>query len=170
MHYERGNIMQVNQINSNPTPNFKSAYIVKKVVLDGVSIGSKKIPGEKEGVYTVAMALAKGMYRNSLPDAIQPLIKKFFPQYSPGASTTVARTQGPEYLKKIVILSDAHADEYRDIFKANVPKDEKREIGAYTLDNIVSRTKCKNIIITAETKNNQITITNIEKYVKEDKK
>ena len=133
--------MQVSlSINTSPAASFQSAYRVKKVVLNGKSYGKK----DKETMFRVTSELFTGMYKKTLSEEMNKIVSRIFPDFLTFPLVAVARTPGAIYEQKIYVLTGYDAQKYRAVFETSDSKEDKRDIGAWTLNQIVNKRKNKN--------------------------
>ena len=145
--------------NNNVSTGFKEAYCIKGAYINGAFVGQK----HKNTVYNVAEAFAKKMHKNLLSEKVSSKDAEFFPDFRNHRTVTIARTPGAIYKQKINILTANDADAYKDIFMTSDSHEDQSEIALWTLKKIMRRTGCKQMVIHAEEKNGEITITDIER-------
>ena len=151
--------MRINAINQNNTQtNFKAAYKVQQVVINGKTIGNK----HKDELYNVTKALSDGMHKGTLSNNVKEKVNKFFKDFSDYPFVMTARSSEPMYMQTIAILSGYDAQTFHDVCQAKASADEKN----WNLSHLLKINQNKRIVISAEEKNGNYVITDINYYQK----
>ena len=155
--------MQINRIDNSYNTNFRAIYRINCAYIGETRYRQKNI----DKVYEVASALSSSMYKNTLSDVVKAQVKHFFPDfnYETARDVAIARTSGPDYAKRIDILTGQQATTYRNAMLSGSTREERSEIAQEELKKMIKKKKnVKNLTIRAEEKNGKLTITGIELF------
>ena len=150
--------MKINFNTNYMQPNFKSAYTVNSVNINGKHYGNR----QKEEIYLVSRAFASDMYKGMLAPDVQRKADKLFPDYIEHRFTMIARS--PRRDRNVNVLAGFDAQKYKDVYLSNDRPEDKREIGEWVLNDILKRNGRKKIIISANEVNGRYIITDIKRH------